>query len=107
MYIPDKLRIGAHDFKVVQVPESDLRDEETDACVCHDQLLISIREDVPDSYKIELLLHEMIHALLSGSKIDGDEEEKVATQLGEGLTQFLSDNPDFVRSITQELWDRE
>lgn len=64
------------------------------------QILISA--ELVDSRRLEVLLHEICHALLIGHAIPTKTEELVCTLLGEGLAALLLNCPNF-RSYTHTL----
>lgn len=98
--IPRKVRIKGHMFRVKQVPKSVMPSK----CVGWmeaDRNLILMYKSLPASRKVEVLLHECIHAMLSQHEIV--QEEKVCTLLGEYFTEFIRDNPDFIRHCLKTL----
>jgi hypothetical protein len=67
---------------------------------CDDQNLeIAVAENMPDQHKVEVLLHEILHALFESTSLRHDEslqEERVVTALAKGLVGLLIDNPDLI-----------
>ena len=98
--IPRKVRIKGHMFTVKQVPKSGLPSD-CKGYVELDKNFICIYQRLPASRKIEVILHECIHAMLTGHKIV--QEEQVCEALGEYLTEFIRDNPDFIRHCLKTL----
>jgi hypothetical protein len=97
---PRTLKIRGHIFKVKQVPKKALRGNLAD--IDTDSNTIRIPRSATQTVKVELLFHEISHALLAGSGLE-EKEEEVATALGEALTAFLWDNPAFIRHALQVL----
>jgi len=95
MNIPNKIKVGGHEYKV-------LKDykfvERVDAHGQTDHILLEIRlceEDMAGKFsqsKVECnFIHELIHAVdntYNGNKL----EEDTVTRLAEGLYQVLKDN---------------
>ncbi len=100
--LPTKVRIKAHTYRVKQVNSKDLP-KDTDACVDCGTHSIRIYKRLQASRKIELLLHEVLHALLDGQEVP--EEEKVVILASEGITQFIKDNPAFFEHALDVLSD--
>lgn len=97
--IPRTLTIKGHKFQVNQVKKVGSGDAL--ASVDPDKNLILLFEGAPASRKIEYLIHEAIHAMLASHGIT--QEEKVCSLLGEYLTQFIRDNPGFIRHALKTL----
>lgn len=98
--IPRKVRIRGHIFTMKQVPKSGLP-ANCQGYVEPDKNSIRIYQRLPASRKVEVILHECIHAMLSGHSIV--QEEQVCEVLGEHLTEFIRDNPDFIRHCLKTL----
>lgn len=98
--IPRKVRIKGHMFTVKQVPRSGMP-ADCQGYVESDKNLIRIYQRLPASRKVEIILHECIHAMLVGHDIV--QEEQVCQVLGEYLTEFIRDNPDFIRHCLKTL----
>lgn len=98
--IPRKVRIKGHMFTVKQVLKSKLPSD-CQGCVDPDKNIIHINKSLPASRKVEVVLHECIHAMLSGHNIV--QEEQVCEALGEYLTEFIKDNPAFIRHCLKTL----
>ena len=98
--IPRKVRIKGHMFAVKQIPKSKLPSD-CQGCVEPDKNIIHINKRLPASRKIEVILHECMHAMLSGHKIF--QEEEVCSVLGEYFVEFIRDNPDFIRHCLKTL----
>ena len=91
--IPKTVKIGAHYFSVEQVEGAKLDDDNGDCSM--NELKIRIRKDIPDSLKLETLIHETIHVIQQLNDTENKDEEKDEHNvqiLGHALTQFLLDN---------------
>lgn len=100
--LPRSLKIGAHIYKLKQADGKELG-EDTFSDVSSETNLIRISKAATRSRKIELILHETLHAMLAGHEFKA--EETVIVVLGEALTQFLADNPRFIREALTILSD--
>jgi hypothetical protein len=63
--------------------------------------VITVHDRAAPSRTVEILLHEAIHAMLTGH--DYDQEEHIIVHLGESLASFLQDNPEFIRKAVDVL----
>lgn|SRR3990167_11070747 len=97
MNIPDKVKIGAHEYQIIK--ESDIGDH--DGRFGHTyvrKLKIYIDERVPQSQQEETFIHEVIHAICDQvrafplSDAGTEEEEKAVQSIGHGIYQFLKEN---------------
>lgn len=96
---PRTLKIRGHVYKVQQVNQKVLGDYMAD--VDNDLNVIRIYNKASQPQKVELLLHETLHAMLSGCNLD--REEEIVSILGEALTSFLWDNPAFIKHALATL----
>jgi hypothetical protein len=63
-----------------------------------------IRESLPDSKRIEIFLHEVLHFLLGKVRFASeDAEEQVVDTLGQELVGFIRDNSDCFAGIAAFL----
>ena len=99
--LPRTLKVRGHIYKVQQVDGRALQGGECLADIDHDRNVIRIYKRASPVVKIELLLHEVAHAILAEHNLKNDEE--VTTALGEALTAFLWDNPAFIRHALEKL----
>ena len=101
--LPRSVKIGAHEYRIETASRKELGPNSADVDV--DQNTIRIVRGVPRSRKVELVLHEAIHAMLPGEEFK--EEEAIVLILGEAMTRFLADNPFFVVEALKILADRK
>lgn len=102
--LPRTVKIGAHNYKIKSVPPSKI--EGLWGEIDKEKTTIEIAKGMSVSRKIEVILHECVHAMLS-DRVDDETEEEIAGILGEILAQFLGDNPYFVIEAVRRLADRK
>ena len=98
--IPRTLKIRGHVFQIRQVPQKAMGKDVSAMCDSNRNIIWLYRKAVA-SRKVELIIHEAIHALLDGH--DFEDEEAIAVILGEGLTEFIKANPGFIRHALKTL----
>lgn len=93
MNIPDKVKIGAHEYEIVF--KDDFNDDLFMGMCKPSKLKIFIDGRLPRSQQEETFIHEVIHAIFAilgkGSKVEADEEAEVQP-LGHAFYQFLKEN---------------
>lgn len=101
---PNRVRIMAHDFSVVE-HSSAAQGVSGALGYCDTDLLeIAIATDIPRTRIAEVFLHEILHAIwfsigLEATKEDDGaiKEERVITGLARGFQAFMRDNPEAMR----------
>lgn len=98
--IPRTLTIHGQTYKLKQVSSKTLG---TDcmADVDNETNTIRICKSASPTRKIELVLHEVFHAILCGHPLDS--EEGLVVMLGDGFTSFLQANPAFISHALKVL----
>lgn len=101
MNIPDIVRIGSVDYKVLQSPDAILLDHaECAGMIEYEQHVIKLNNEVQDSQGMEqTFLHEVIHGIVEDRKIklpDVD-MERIVDDIAVGLHQIIRDNPNVFR----------
>jgi hypothetical protein len=98
--LPRSVKIGAHTYKVKSATQRELG---SDVAADMDSGTTTIRvlRRTTRSRKIELVIHESLHAMVAGH--DFKDEEAILVILGEALTQFLADNPRFIAEALKVL----
>jgi hypothetical protein len=96
--LPRKVQIKGHTYPVRHVGARKLGPD-TFARLTHDH--IDIWKKATPVRKIECLIHEALHAMLTGHNFK--DEETILTLLSEDLTQFIRDNPAFIRHALKTL----
>lgn len=100
--LPRSIKIGAHDYQIKTATQKELGKDKS-ADVDDEKNIIRVYRYAARSRKIELVLHECLHAMLAGTEFK--EEEAMILILGEALTRFLADNPYFVVESLKVLLD--
>lgn len=98
---PRSLKIGAHAFKLKLTASAKELGPDVSADTDVDKNVIRIYRHITRSRRIELILHECLHAMFS--RHDFKDEEVICVILGEALTQFLADNPHFITEALKIL----
>lgn len=101
MNIPEKIRIGSMDYKVVITEKTILNNAQQ--CYGHinfDDHVIEIDKTLRDTQGHEqTFLHELVHGIVKEFKIDfSDNEENVVDKLADGLHQIIRDNPEMFKT---------
>lgn len=86
MKIPDFLKIGAHEYRVIQAPWWEDSDSGDLGQTCYEQQIIYIKAGMPESLTVTTLIHEVFHVI--NSQLDHTLLESLAEQ----LTQVFMDN---------------
>jgi hypothetical protein len=98
--IPRSLDIKGQTYRIKHVNRKDLGKGNI-AEVDHNFNIIRVYKRTAASRKIELLLHEALHAMLVGAEFK--DEEAVVLILGQALTEFIKSNPVFIQYALQTL----
>lgn len=99
---PRSLKIGAHVFTLKIATPKELG-ENLVGDMDPEKNRIRIIRGTTRSRCVEIILHECIHAMLSGYEFK--DEETITMVLGEALTSFLADNPRFITEVLRVLSD--
>lgn len=92
MNIPNKVKIGAHEYDIVF--RDDMDDENFGTCR-PTKTKIFIDETVANSQKEETFFHEVLHAIrhqIGQEEKDKDDEEKIVQALAHSWYLFLKEN---------------
>jgi hypothetical protein len=100
--LPRSIKVGAHTYKIKTATRKELGPD-LSAQVDTEKNTILITRYATRSRKIELVIHECLHAMIAGH--DFKDEETILVILGEALTQFLADNPYFITEALKVLSD--
>jgi len=94
--LPDKLRIGPYDYKVVVVDKI-TEDKEAWGLFEQGKLSITLSNDQANKlFAADTLLHEVLHAIYANTGIQAlTPEEGVCSAMATGIIQVLRDNPKF------------
>lgn len=112
MKLPKTVLVGSQPYSIVE------RDQESDgmlgesyAYTLPDSNLIVMRRSLPDSRKRQILIHELMHALVftfgRNDRVEKNEsfddwEHHFITLTNEPLLMLLRDNPDLVEFLLHE-----
>lgn len=96
------IRIGSQWYEIIEVETGSILEADDYGAIHRDTLKLYLSKGMADSRKAEVILHEVVHGLLTGHLEDAI-EEKVCLLLGEGLASFLGDNQDFVVRLMAQL----
>ena len=96
------IRVGSQWYEILEIESGDILGKDDFGALHRDTLKLYLSTDMAESRKAEVVLHEVIHGLLTGF-LDEKTEEKVCLILGEGLASFLGDNQDFVVKMMAQL----
>ena len=103
--LPESIRVGAFDIALKAVDATDASVMEAHGYFDAGPSIIGIRTNHPSPPRVaDTLLHETLHAIwwTAGLK-DSDDEERVVSALGVGLTQVLRDNPWLLKWLAKAL----
>lgn len=101
MPLPRRVKIGGHEVAIRLASVQELGGKEYLGEYNPDTNSIRLKRTLAKSRRVEVLLHEVFHAILVGHKYFDD--EALVVLLGEGLTQIIRDNPDFIRYCLELL----
>ena len=108
MKMPEKLKIGGHTWTIKYHPSplKNSKGQDLYGLCSFDEHTISIVDDMPSQSKdVEILLHELVHALLAfyGTGLKMKDEEQVCLNLGQGLAMVLRDNQKLLKYLKEAL----
>lgn len=101
--LPPTIRIGAHDLIVEIGPKNEMDDKGYVMAGAYSGCEQSIwfYDGAPSkSFAVEISLHEIGHAILAPLGLDEDEEERICTMIGGGLTQVFRDNKKYLEWLS-------
>lgn len=112
--IPDKIKIGCYTYTVVETEEPIIVHGVSSfvGSVDHDKKQISIKKDIEESYKIQVLFHEILHTLFEYFCLEGDDlkpenYENIVDCISKGIVALLNDNQEFFRGDVKNDSDKE
>src|SRR5690554_398632 len=89
--LPKTFRIGSVDYSIKEVEGLHDPGQELLGSVTYHDTLIRIDSESDDSRKKDVLIHELLHAMLYEAGYD-EQDEELVRRLGNVLTQVLIDN---------------
>lgn len=93
------VRLQGHNYKIKHLHPSKMPDLLAE--IDQNEGVIHVRKGLPPSRKVECILHEALHVILG--QLHVAKEERVCESIGEYLTQFIRDNPSFIRHALKTL----
>jgi hypothetical protein len=104
LQLPERLHIGYRDYILEEMPDEG---KATHVGFHQGQMQsIEINTEMPPVEVVNTLLHEIVHAIFdyaNYSFAEGANEEDCTICLGNGLTQFIKDNPDVIDWMQKHL----
>jgi hypothetical protein len=103
--LPKQVEVGGYVFPIYVVPRRHSKLGGDDGCSTYDGgFAIYIADDMSIRKGLDIVLHEVTHAINFANDIDdGVDEETIATKHGPAWAQFLLDNPKFQRWLNSAL----
>jgi hypothetical protein len=99
--LPKSVKIGAHTFQL-KAAETEVKMGRSHwGTVDFTTGVIAVVGGIPASRQAEVILHEMLHALLFGHSVKC--EESLVSLLSEGLLTIFQDNPQLVKHLSSRL----
>lgn len=96
-----KVKIGHLEYKVKICGDKEFGVASDIWGACDNQnCVIYLKDDIPDQYKSEVLLHEIIHAI--ATYLELKPEEKEVALLAKFLIKFLNENKKLILSFLGE-----
>ncbi len=104
MIIPNKLRIGSCDYRVLLTEDNLVLDgKQCHATINYHTHEIEICTKFRDKQLSEIsLLHELFHGIIAERNIEVENEESIVEELARGLHQVIRDNPEIFKIEKQE-----
>ena len=107
--IPDKIRIGYQDVRVMitdSMTERALEDSNGFYHSKRSEIVIAREQDTREI--VNTVIHECLHAIFFTYGMreivdDKEKEEYIVNTLGNGLTQIFLENPDFLEWVRSNL----
>lgn len=99
--LPKEVKVGIHVFRLKSAEAESRLGPGNWGLIDFKEGTISIVAGIPATRQAEVILHEVLHALLFGQSVK--HEEALVTTLSEGLLSFLRDNPELLKHILGKL----
>jgi len=99
------LKFGAHDVAVEEMDHADSDERGVFGSFKGSRFLIRIQTSgIPARKMAQTALHEILHGIYWLWNVqDDDKEERIVTQLSQGLSAVLRDNPAFAKWLVETL----
>mgnify|MGYP001609000495 CR=1 FL=1 len=105
MKLPAKIKVGGLDFRVEAWAQPSARGSQRFGEFSAAEELIRVQvADRSPMFVLEVLLHEIVHAIWwVGGLRNGDDEERCAQVMGPAWAQIFRDNPELVAFIQDSV----
>jgi hypothetical protein len=91
--LPKSVRVGPHVLPFKELSGEDAKTLNGQ----YDNYTIQLLKAYPSgSVAVEIVLHEMTHALLTYGGVTDKSQEQICEIMGVGLTQIIRDNPELI-----------
>ena len=102
--MPNKVKIGPHDYDI-EVIDKDLADAlNVNGRLLVDKKKIQLCPLLESSLLAEVIVHEIMHIIYKNYSIqDGDDEERVVSSFGLGVTEVIKRNPTLFEFIKEKV----
>jgi hypothetical protein len=99
-----KVKVGGRIFKLQETPLQQLNDEDR----MGDMTAVGViryADSIPGDFQAEIIIHEILHALIYDSHMDISvkAEERLVLPLAPRLAAFMRDNPAFMAELAKLL----
>lgn len=94
MKIPESVRIGGIEYKVIYAPNLRLNNSLCYGTISYEDSTISLSETDGTGHQMRCvtLLHEILHGIRNHAGIEIENEEEVVDMFAKGMYQVLQDN---------------
>lgn len=94
MKIPESIRIGGIEYKVLYEPNLRLNNNLCYGAISYDDstITLSTTDGTGHQMRCVTLLHEILHGIRNHAGIEIENEEEVVDMLAKGIYQVLQDN---------------
>lgn len=95
MNIPDKVKIGGVNYKVIRCNDPSEEDSRVDGQILYHKQEIRLKTDMSKEYEELVFLHETIYGIFE--YICFEQDENMVIRLSNALHGFIKDNPNLFR----------
>ncbi|KGO14575.1 hypothetical protein NZ45_05995 [Clostridium botulinum] len=96
MNIPNKVKIGGVNYKVIECNNPSEEEHQVDGMIVYHKQEIRLKNDMKKEYKENIFLHEVIHGIFE--YIGFEQDESVVIRLSNALHGFIKDNSEVFKS---------
>jgi len=90
-----RIKVGGVHYEVREVPEL-MRKYNLFGQVTYSDAVIEVERELPEERKEQVIIHELVHAMLFEAGIE-EQDEDLVNRLGKVLHQVLRDNPNLLK----------